>query len=707
MGSACRFAGTYSLKLEARQGIIGAYFMLSGRSIDALQGLIPLASGCSDGELLERYVSGHCNAAFAELVRRHGAMVHGTCRRIAHNGADADDAFQATFFILARRAGSISSTGAVGSWLHAVAVKVARKAQQQAIKRRMRQMAAARPEAVQPAAPVADWWAVVDDELRRLPELLRQAILVCDIAGKSRSQAARELGWPEGTVAKRLAKARQELGKRLVRRGVTLSVTAGSGASAVQAIGAAVPTRLLEQTVSQAAAYATGPGVGSLAVRTLAEGVMRSMKANVVRIWVVATLTASLLAGTAILFAGAPAGPTEHRADPPRPAALPNGANAPAANGGAALTGLAQDGPAQGEGAKVEDMMWKEQTLLETPGWLPGSLTWTSDGKALAVGGSGGKVALFDLDTRKPRWTADVGSTFAAVAFTADRTSILATFKDGVRFLDPESGKPVKTIEEPGDASDWQVMRVGVFPDRPIGAQKRTMHRIVLGTPMGYVIKMWIDSAAPGTIRVSTVAPGKKPADYQAIPLAVDPAGTSAIITGPVDSDTGRNVLWAYAAGNQDADSPGNRLLRGHEAIVVSAAWSKDGKMAVTGDASGRVIVWDALTMKENRRLEFGARITALALTSDGKQVAAIAVGTRAEFYVCHTATAAKQFKPLHTDASDYAGFIHASLAFSSDDRRLAGTVCNSVWLTRLGELIGRVHIWEASTATGQGKPPE
>src|SRR5262249_2977050 len=149
----------------------------------------------------------------------------------------------ATFLVLARSARSIRSTAAVRSWLHGVAVKVARKAQQQASKRRMRQMAAARPEAVPPATPMADWWAGVDEDPQRLPGALRQAILVCDVGGQSRSKAAQELGWPEGPVAKRLARARQELAKRLARRGVTLGVAALSAGLAAEAT-AAVPTRL-------------------------------------------------------------------------------------------------------------------------------------------------------------------------------------------------------------------------------------------------------------------------------------------------------------------------------------------------------------------------------------------------------------------------------------------------------------------------------
>lgn len=658
--------------------------MQSTRTIDVLHALIPLADDVSDGELLQRYASSRSGAAFAELVRRHGPMVYGTCRRIANNGADADDAFQATFFVLARKACSIRSINAVGSWLHGVAVKVARKAQQQAIKRRIRQMAAARPEAVQPATPVADWWAVVDDELNQLPEVLRQAILACDIGGKSRSKAARELGWPEGTVAKRLTRARQELAKRLTRRGVTLGVTALSTALAAEA-RAAVPSQVLAETISQATAYAVTPGAGSVAVRTLAEGVMRSMKASVVKLWAITGLMAMLLGGVGIMFAVGATQPPQKKKDPPRVAGELNG-------------------------AKADAIVWKEKTVLETPGWLPGSVAYSSDGKALVVGGTSGDVIVFTTATFKEKWTADAGGSFAAVAFTADGKSVLVTFKDGVRFLDAETGKAGATIEEVNALADWRYLAVGVFPDRVVesGNEKLVRHKIVLGTPLGYVVKDWIESAAPGTITTSTTMKNTtKPADPKAVPLAVDPAGTSAIITGPPHRDTGKNVLWAYVCGNYEKGSPGNRLLEGHEAIVVSAAWSKDGKTAVTGDAGGRVIVWDATNMKETRRLELGQRIAALAVTADGKQIAAVAVGKQAEFYIWEAAKPANNLKPMHVDDSGYAGSIHASLAFSPDGQRLAGTACDTAWLTRLGELAGKVHVWETANAKSEAKPPE
>ena len=124
------------------------------------------------------------------------------------------------------------------------------------------------------------------------------------------------------------------------------------------------------------------------------------------------------------------------------------------------------------------------------------------------------------------------------------------------------------------------------------------------------------------------------------MPLAVDPNGSSAIMTGPIDATgqaggvKGKNVLWAYVCGNYEKGSPGNRVMVGHSANVVSAAWAKEGGTAVTGDAAGRLIVWDAKTMKETRRLELGGRVAALAISDDGTRTAAYVLGKQGEVYV-------------------------------------------------------------------------
>jgi hypothetical protein len=289
------------------------------------------------------------------------------------------------------------------------------------------------------------------------------------------------------------------------------------------------------------------------------------------------------------------------------------------------------------------------------------------------------------------------------VAYFTDEKSILATFKDGIRFLDAATGKLGNSFDE----IDSQAVAIAVFPDLDFIAadqQKIVLHRVIFANARAGYVKSWMDGGAPGTITTTMIAADKKPFDVNAVPLAVDPAGACVIITGPIDADTGKNVLWAWPAGNWR--SSGSRLAIGHDAIVVSAAWSKDGKTAVTGDASGRVIVWDAKTMKESNRLELGGRVAALALSPEGNHTAAVVVRKQAEFYAWETAKP-KSRKMIHVDYSDFAGPIHACLAFSPDGRQLAGCAINMAWLSRLGELTGSIHTWELEEAKSEPKPGE
>ena len=166
-------------------------------------------------------------------------------------------------------------------------------------------------------------------------------------------------------------------------------------------------------------------------------------------------------------------------------------------------------------------------------------------------------------------------------------------------------------------------------------------------------------------------------------------------MTGPPRRETGRNVLWAWVAGNYEEGSPGNRLLEGHDAVVVSAAWSKDGKTATTGDSQGRVILWDAKTMQETRRLELGARVAALALSSGGENIAAVAVGKQAEFFIWESAKPPTKPRPVHVESADFSGSIHACLAFSPDGNQLAGSAINTAWLVRSGDLVGKLRVWQ------------
>ena len=172
-------------------------------------------AGRTDGQLLEDYVSRRDEAALAVLVQRHGPMVWGVCRRVLSNYHDAEDAFQATFLVLVRRAASIASPELLANWLYGVAHQTAIKARATVAKRKMRERQVT--EMPEPAAVEQNLWndlqPLLDQELSRLPDKYRGVIVLCDLEGKTRKEAAGQLGCAEGTVASRLARARIDAGE--------------------------------------------------------------------------------------------------------------------------------------------------------------------------------------------------------------------------------------------------------------------------------------------------------------------------------------------------------------------------------------------------------------------------------------------------------------------------------------------------------------
>lgn len=243
----------------------------------------------SDGQLLGRFVGDRDEVAFAVLVRRHAGLVYGVCRRMLRNGADADDAFQATFLVLLRKAVSLTDRAAVGDWLYAVAVRVAMKARSLTGRRWRKEAVAAgrRPEAdhTQPTEPL-DWF---DRELASLPPRYRDPVVLCLIQKHPREAAAATLGIPEGTLASRLAYAKKWLAARLERQGIT----------APAAFVATVPASLLDAT----AAHALGTAASD-EVKYLATGGMRAMLTTKLRVGVLATVAGLALVGGGVLFAG-------------------------------------------------------------------------------------------------------------------------------------------------------------------------------------------------------------------------------------------------------------------------------------------------------------------------------------------------------------------------------------------------------------------
>jgi RNA polymerase sigma factor (sigma-70 family) len=243
----------------------------------------PGSAAPTDGQLLERFLGQHDEAAFELLVWRHGPMVLNVCRRLLHHAEDAEDAFQATFLVFVRKAHAINKREGLGSWLHRVAYRVALRAKAAQAKRARREKATE----VEPAVECGDHeeWKdlrpVLDEEIDRLPERYRAAVVLCYLEGKSHQEAARQLGCAEGTVASRLSRARDRLRGRLVRRGLVLSAGALTGALVQSALPAPVSAALVDTTVTAATAFAAGQatagGAMSAHSAALAEGVMKTM----------------------------------------------------------------------------------------------------------------------------------------------------------------------------------------------------------------------------------------------------------------------------------------------------------------------------------------------------------------------------------------------------------------------------------------------
>jgi RNA polymerase sigma factor (sigma-70 family) len=238
----------------------------------------------TDREYLDRFVADRDQSAFASLVDRHGPMVLSVCRRILHDVHEAEDAYQTTFLVLARKAGSLRRPDLLANWLYGVACRSARKTQRQTTRYRAQAMKCATMQATDDATADVMWQdlrPVLDEELNRLPGKYRLAVVLCYLQGLTVEQASRQLGCPRGTILSRLARARERLRSRLTRRGLALS----AGLLALLLLrsstaGTLLPTTFVQSTVRAAISFVTCPAPAGLArVRSavVAQAVMRSM----------------------------------------------------------------------------------------------------------------------------------------------------------------------------------------------------------------------------------------------------------------------------------------------------------------------------------------------------------------------------------------------------------------------------------------------
>ena len=270
--------------------------------------LLQDGAGLTDRQLLECFISSREEAAIAALVRRHGPMVWAVCHRVLHNHHDAEDAFQATFLVLVRKAASIVSREMFANWLYGVAHQTALNAKQVAAKRRGRErqvIEMPEPKGVEQDRS-HDLQLVLDQELSRLPDKYRAVIVLCDLQGRTHKEAARQLGVPEGTIASRKATARTKLAKRLARHGLTLGGGSLAAALSTNVASACLPSSVLSSTIKAVMLVAAGKattGAISANVAALTEGVVKAMLLTKLKTMMAVVLMLSMVTFTGVILA--------------------------------------------------------------------------------------------------------------------------------------------------------------------------------------------------------------------------------------------------------------------------------------------------------------------------------------------------------------------------------------------------------------------
>jgi RNA polymerase sigma factor (sigma-70 family) len=267
-----------------------------GRSV-SLQGDLAL----TDAQLLERFVSRRDEPAFAALVARHGPMVLGVCRRLVRDAQEAEDAFQATFLVLARKAAAIQRQPMLAGWLYGVAYRVAVRLRGQTARRQTHEQRDVDLTALAGGddGGYSDVRPLIHEEVGRLPDKYRSAVVLCYLEGKTNEEAALQLRWPVGSVKSRLSRARDLLRTRLMRRGLTLS--AGLLTTTLAVNKASASPALVDATIRGAALFAAGDALAgrliSARVVKLSYGVLRTMIVTKAKILAALALSLAMLGG--------------------------------------------------------------------------------------------------------------------------------------------------------------------------------------------------------------------------------------------------------------------------------------------------------------------------------------------------------------------------------------------------------------------------
>jgi RNA polymerase sigma factor (sigma-70 family) len=607
---------------------------------DAVLGYLETVLGqpgdTGDNSLLDQFVAARDGAAFAALVVRHGLMVLGVCRRLLEHEQDAEDAFQATFLVLARRAESVRNREAVASWLYGVAVRVARRVRSEKARRRQREQQMARPaDAVTNTAhDSGELRAVLDEELDRLPERYRLPLLLCYLEGRTNEEAGRLLGWPVGTVKGRLARARDLLRGRLARRGLAPSAAVLTAVLAESA--GAVPAPLADATVRVSLTAGDAP----IQVVALAEGVIATMTATR---WVpvlMLILIAGVLGGGAIVL-HLPAGP------PP----IADGKTAPAQEAKKRPT---KD--AQGDPLPPAALARLGTIRFRTPGGID-SLAFSTDGRALAAACNDRTVVVFDPATGKQIEQAQGHKEWnGLVRFTRDGKHLLLEDAQSAILWDRAAGKEARRFET---KDQRRFYCIDLAPDE----------KTLAAVADDRMLHVW-DVASGAELRQF-----KLPEEWAAPMFFLDEGKSIAVLS------MGRRVIVFDAKDGTER----RRFLatpRENDSTRCTAI-SSDGGLLALSAVGDTAYVWDVARGKklDEHRWE-GTTITALAFSPDGKTLAAGGQGHTIQLW-----DRTGRNSPNSIRARGY--FSMVALGFAPDGKTLAAVS---------GEKHNVVRLWDVAT---------
>jgi RNA polymerase sigma factor (sigma-70 family) len=644
------------------------------------------AEGLSDGQLLDHFLARRDETAVEALVRRYGSLVLGACRRVLHNAHAAEDAFQATFLVLLRKAPSLDRRKPLGNWLYTVAHRLALRARANEARRRACEARAAggRPEAVE-SRGAAEALVALEEELHRLPEEHRTPLVLCYLEGKTNEQAAQALGCPRGSVSWRLARARDLLRDRLARRGFPYPAAGVAALLGSGAASAAVPPELLHATVRAAlwfaAEEAAAPAAVSAGAVSLAKGALRAMIASQLKIAAGLLLTVGLLgAGATMLVCAAdPQAPPARAADP-----------APAKADDA---GEARDGLPDGAVARLGTARLRHGDGIFFAAYTP-------DGKSLLTASKDQTIRLWDLATGKELRRFERGEPKG----------------DGLEdLLKPEPGKPAEGLPKMAQGIINDAARryqVALSPDGKLVAASQGRTAYLWDTDTGKRLHE-LATGQPGIWRLAFAADGKALLTVGSNQSALAWDVASGKNTRQLRHKAGDGVM-AFAPGLATAVSPDWKYLawqhidtagQGFSVKVMDLAagkelpeikappggalsltFSPDGKALAWAGPRGEVVLWDVGADKERLRLAGNladGAVTALAFSPDGKAIA-VSRGERV-VEVWDTATGKQVVRAGDTAPRMESGVVVAvygidrgpgsALAFSPDGRTVVASL--------------------------------